>query len=147
MSRQQAERAVVAPKFGALLTTLRGSHTSRGVICSKLARFGLALDRSTLLQYERGTVASPSPTILWGLAQIYRVPLNDLVLALLRDLSPKHPAFRHEVDPLTAEQRMIAELSMALSPKARQALVTLLEVLLAEKAHAPALTRNSVPAL
>jgi transcriptional regulator with XRE-family HTH domain len=144
MSRQQTAREIRAPKFGALLTSLRGPHTSRGAICSKLARFGLSLDRSTLLQYERGTVRSPDPTILWGLAQIYRVPLNDLMLALLRDVSPKHhPMIRHEVDPLTPEQRVIAELSSAVSPKARQALVTLLE-LLSEKAPNLKLT---VPAL
>jgi transcriptional regulator with XRE-family HTH domain len=147
MSRRQADRSIVAPQFGALLTTLRGAHTSRGIICAKLARFGLALDRSTLLQYERGTVASPSPTILWGLAQIYRVPLNDLVVALLRDVSTNRTQlFRHEVEPFTPEQRAIAELSSAMSPKARQALVTLLELLLNEHAEAPAITRTTRPA-
>lgn len=144
MSRRQADRSIVAPQFGALLTTLRGAHTSRGIICAKLARFGLALDRSTLLQYERGTVASPSPTILWGLAQIYRVPLNDLVVALLRDVSTNRTQVWHH-DEVEPEQRALAELASAMSPTERQTLVALLDLLLRERTQ-PTLARARRPA-
>jgi hypothetical protein len=68
-------------------------------------------------------------------------------VALLRDVSTNRTQlFRHEVEPFTPEQRAIAELSSAMSPKARQALVTLLELLLNEHAEAPAITRTTRPA-
>lgn len=77
-------RPIVAPTFGAHLQALRGAH-SRGAICDQLTPFGLSLDRSTLLQYERGTVGSPDPVILWALAQIYGMRLDDLFSALVFD--------------------------------------------------------------
>jgi len=40
------------------------------------------LGGSTLAQYEKGTVWAPDPGVLWGLARIYRVPLEDLVKLL-----------------------------------------------------------------
>jgi hypothetical protein len=55
------ERPVVAAGFGARLQLLRGSQ-SRATVCERLLDYGLSLDRSTLLQYERGTVSSPGPS-------------------------------------------------------------------------------------
>jgi transcriptional regulator with XRE-family HTH domain len=50
-----------------------------------LLALGLSLDRSTLLQYERGTVGSPDPVVLWGLSRLYRVAVDDLIADLVRD--------------------------------------------------------------
>jgi transcriptional regulator with XRE-family HTH domain len=129
MYRQQEKRPITRPTLGSRLETLRGPTTSRAVVCAKLAQLGLRLDRSTLLQYERGTVESPSAVVLWGLAQIYRVPLDDLMSALLFDVTKRPQAKRHEAEPLTPEQRIIAELSGPLSPHLRQTLVAFLEAL------------------
>lgn len=82
--RHSRQRPVIAPTFGKYLSELRGTR-SRGVICEELKRFGVELDRSTLLQYERGTVSAPDPAALWALGRLYRVSLDDLALVLLRD--------------------------------------------------------------
>lgn len=100
-------RPIVAPTFGARLFALRGS-SSRGAICDRLVAFGLSLDRSTLLQYERGTVGSPDPVILWGLGQIYAVALTDLVGALVYDQTGRSiasaPALPAVIAPVVVER-------------------------------------------
>jgi len=129
--KARRDRPIVVPTFGAYLKQLRGK-TSRGKICEQLTKHypGLKLDRSTLLQYERGTVLSPDPAILGGLARLYRVPLDDLIVHLIRDRSAHADRFSAAVPPtLDAEQRLIAEWFGRLSSDAREAIHVILEAL------------------
>lgn len=101
------ERPIVAPTFGARLMTLRGAR-SRGVICRMLRQYGLELDRSTLLQYERGTVGSPDPAILWALGRIYHVSIDDLVLDLVRDRTRRPVPAAETRGPLLTDDQLRA---------------------------------------
>ena len=58
------------------------ARRSRQQISVKLKHLGVPLDESSLFQYEAGTVWAPDPGVLWGLAEIYRVPLMELILLL-----------------------------------------------------------------
>lgn len=49
----------VLTAFGARLRELRTEARSREVIAKKLRALGIALDESTLVQYEKGTVWAP----------------------------------------------------------------------------------------
>jgi transcriptional regulator with XRE-family HTH domain len=79
-------------------------------MCDALLALGLPLNRSTLLQYERGTVTSPDPAVLWGLSRLYHVTVDDLVLDLVRDRTHRPvPARIADGVPLTDAQRRAAE--------------------------------------
>lgn len=110
------ERPIVAAGFGARLRLLRGSR-SRAAVCEQLRARGLSLDRSTLLQYERGTVGSPDPVMLWGLSHLYRVSVDDLVADLLRDRTGLIVPRREATIELNGDQRGAAELLAKLSDK------------------------------
>ena len=127
--RDRRDRPVVVPIFGAQLLALRGKR-SRGWMCQQLTTFGLSLDRSTLLQYERGTVASPDPAILWGLGRLYHVSLDDLVLALMRDRTGR-PVLARDLRPpaLDEEQLRIATFVGQIDDASRRALAVLAEAL------------------
>lgn len=99
-----SKRRVVAPRFGEALRRLRGRQ-SRGEVCRVLASKGLALDRSTLLQYERGTVATPNLAIVWTLAKHYGVSDREfarLTAILTHELTGKKgplPVLARRADP------------------------------------------------
>ena len=78
------KRPISLPKFGAQLRALRGA-LSRGKVCAALRRYGLTVDRSTLLHYERGAVTSPDPAVLWALARVYHTPIDELLTLLTRE--------------------------------------------------------------
>jgi transcriptional regulator with XRE-family HTH domain len=87
--------------FGERLTDLRGER-SREQVSKRLRSLGVPLGGSTLAQYEKGTVWSPDPGVLWGLSEIYKVPMMELV-NLLR-VTRAHPTItdpndlpRHEL--------------------------------------------------
>lgn len=91
-------RPVVAPLFGAYLFSLRAGR-SRGVICRRVSAIaGYHFDPSTLLQYERGTVAAPDPLMLDILARLYRVELSAL-LDVLRGDRVGRPVTPEVTDP------------------------------------------------
>jgi transcriptional regulator with XRE-family HTH domain len=50
---------------------------------SRLEALGIALDRASIYAYESGRVAAPDAAVLWGLARIYKVNLEELISALL----------------------------------------------------------------
>lgn len=113
--------------FGAQLLKLRGAR-SRGEICRRVKRFGLTLDRTTLLKYERGSVAAPDPAILWALGRIYHLDsVDELLTVLVMDRSGR--ALRSGLDitgaALTAAQLHIAEVFGTL-PAAMQAALSCL---------------------
>jgi transcriptional regulator with XRE-family HTH domain len=101
------------------------------VICTKLFdRFGLTLNRSTLWQYEHGTVGAPDATILWGLGQLYHVPTDALLEVLMGDiLGDRHAPRPNAIAPLDADQRLIAELAGDVTSAGRQAVIMVLRVL------------------
>jgi transcriptional regulator with XRE-family HTH domain len=80
-----------------------------------LLALGVSLDRSTLLQYERGTVSSPDPVMLWGLGRLYRVPVDDLVADLVRDRTGLAVPRREAPVELDGDQRGAVALLAKLS--------------------------------
>lgn len=81
--RNPRSKNPVISAFGARLRELRTEARSREVIARKLATLGVALDESTLVQYEKGTVWAPDAGVLWGLSEIYKVPLVELTTLLV----------------------------------------------------------------
>lgn len=113
--------------FGRQLTKLRGSQ-SRGAVCRALRKFGLTVERSTLLHYERGRVAAPDPAIVWALARYYGLDsVDELLQVLVMDRTGRK--LRDGVDltvpALSSTQRTMAELMGQLSPTLQEALVVL----------------------
>jgi transcriptional regulator with XRE-family HTH domain len=92
---------------------------------------GVSLDRSTLLQYERGTVGSPDPVVLWGLSRLYRVTLDDLVADLVRDRTGRAVSRRETPFELDGDQRGAAALLGKLSGDELSAVYRYLEFLTA----------------
>lgn len=83
--KRQHDRVVHVPAFGARLRELRGDHTIAEV-CRAVRAFGFALDHSTLIHYERGTVKAPDPALLFALAHHYEVDdLGELIRLLVRE--------------------------------------------------------------
>jgi hypothetical protein len=113
--------------FGRQLRRLRAKE-SRGAVCRALARWGLTLDRSTLLQYERGTVAAPDPGILWALGRHYGLTtVDELLTVLVMDRTGRklRDGVEIAVPGLTHQQRFIAELFGTFSPEWQTALTTI----------------------
>jgi transcriptional regulator with XRE-family HTH domain len=66
-----------------MLRALRDSRKlSTAQVEGKLADAGTRLGRSTVTQYEKGTVWSPDPIVLSELARIYRVDIRGLIAVL-----------------------------------------------------------------
>jgi transcriptional regulator with XRE-family HTH domain len=107
-------------------------------MCERLLAFGLSLDRSTLLQYERGTVRSPDPMVLWGLGRLYHVTVDDLVADLVRDRTGRAVPSGDAPIELDADQRCAAELIAELSGDSRRVALGILEVLAARLTSEPA---------
>lgn len=82
---------MVVPAFGKALTTLRGKRTPQQ-ISQRLAALGIHINRSTLWQYEHGTVGAPDPVVIWGLAKIYKTDLAGLIDRLASERASHEPA-------------------------------------------------------
>jgi transcriptional regulator with XRE-family HTH domain len=124
-----AQKRVALPQFAKQLVKLRGTQ-SRGAICRALARLGLPCDRSTLLQYERGTVTAPDPALLWGLAWVYHIDVSELLVVIVGDRTGRPSRSVALNGPgLTPEQLRIAEIFGALQPPARHALTEIFDLL------------------
>lgn len=104
-------RVICCPQFGARLRDLRDDE-SRQAVCDAVKNdFGLFLDRSTLLQYERGTVKAPDPVMLYVLAQHYGLDdVGELIVVLVKERLAR-PVGRDTItrSKFTREQRKIAE--------------------------------------
>lgn len=119
---RRSGRPAVVPAFGAYLEALRGDQ-SRGVVCRRvLDLVGVPFDRSTLLRYERGSVSSPDPLVLWALARAYVVPLEDLLVRLHADrLHLAAPIL--EIDP---RRRQLLTMIDTMTPEVVDSVITLL---------------------
>ena len=129
MAGKRRSRKAVTPTLGALLVQLRG-RASRGAICTRLPQYGLSLNRSTLLQYERGTVLAPDPAILWGLSKVHHVKFDDLMEALLRDRIPSHAPFRSAAPVVDPTHRVFIAFLEQADQETGDAVRTLLKKLL-----------------
>jgi transcriptional regulator with XRE-family HTH domain len=99
-----------------------------------LVAVGLSLDRSTLLQYERGTVGSPDPVVLWGLGWLYHVTVDDLIADLVRDRTGRAAPRREMPIELDVDQRRLVDSFADLSDESRRVALGILEVLAAQPA-------------
>lgn len=136
----------MAPLFGDALRQLRGQQ-SRGDVCRVLASKGLTLDRSTLLQYERGTVRTPNLAIVWMLAQHYGVSDREfarLVALLAYELTGTRgprPTLETREDP---EQRRLAAIVRGLPTTLQKSVITIVRRLAdAETARGVVSSRRS----
>lgn len=77
MAKSRSQYPVLTA-FGRLLKAGRGAR-SRQHIADRLADLGTPLAVTSLLQYEAGSVWSPDPCVLWGLAQLYGLPLDQII--------------------------------------------------------------------
>lgn len=131
------QRPVVVAAFGAYLRDLRLRAGSRrpltlGMVLQRLAQRGIALSEGTLSQYETGTVERPDPVVLAGLAEIYGVPLDEIVAALhAARYGGAMPVSTPRVVPaLRRDEAEVLEHYTALSPRGRRELRTYLAGLL-----------------
>lgn len=120
---QEHRRPVVVPNFGRQLRRQRDAiKRSRSAVCRALREsYGIELDRSTLLLYEKGTIGSPDPAIIWALARYYGLANCDELIAQLV-IDRTHKSLRNvdiAVSPYSIEQRFVAE-SFGLLPKELQ---------------------------
>jgi transcriptional regulator with XRE-family HTH domain len=113
-----------ATEWGAKLAELRrATGLSAAAVARDLGELGVALDRASIYAYEAGRVAAPDAAVVWGLARIYGVKLEDLVNALVderaisRLVSSNRPP---KLRPSRAELHVLERLRQ-LSPTARKA--------------------------
>jgi len=121
------DRPVHVPVFGAHLRDLRGDQTIADV-CRAVRVYGFALDHSTLIHYERGTVKAPDPALLFALAHHYEVEEFDhLVHLLVRERlgRPVRAVFvsHHRGSRYSRDQRRLVEWFAELSDRSREALL------------------------
>lgn len=116
-------RKVVAPSFGRQLTSLRGTRNRGGICRGVMAIGGIRFDRSTLLQYERGTVGAPDPVAVYALAEIYGVAVADLIRCLVADRAHR-PAASLQVN---TERRRLLDAFDRLTDEERHSILVLVE--------------------
>lgn len=106
--------------FGLILAGLRGRKRSREQISKALETLKVPLGGSTLAQYEKGKVWAPDAGVLWGLAEIYNVPLDYLARLLARnrqDATLDVDLLRHEVP---VQRTLTGEADETASDRARR---------------------------
>ena len=119
------DRQILTPQFGHQLTRMRGTQ-SRSAVCRALQSQGISLDRSTLLQYERGTVRAPDPAVLWGLTRHYGLDTIEHVIGVLVSERTNRPVRDIAISPFDAQQRAVAEIFGDFSPELKRAVWTIL---------------------
>lgn len=104
---------------------------------------GIHLDRSTLLQYERGTVGAPDPIAVWALAETYGATVGDLIRLLITDRAqrPVSPVAVNE------ERRRLLEAFDHLSAEERHSIFVLVERNRARPRRRDQAARSSPPAV
>jgi transcriptional regulator with XRE-family HTH domain len=113
----------MAGEWGAKLARLRNaSGLSAAGVVRRLLELGVTLDRASIYAYEAGRVAAPDAAVVWGLAKVYGVKLDDLASALVDSRATSIvPAHRgQELRPSQAELKVLERLR-ALPAGARKA--------------------------
>jgi transcriptional regulator with XRE-family HTH domain len=79
----------VVPRFGAVLAAARNKRgLTMGQVVARVHQTGPHFEgftRAQLSRYEAGFIQIPDPAVLWRLAQIYRVTLQEFVDSLVDD--------------------------------------------------------------
>ena len=120
-------------EWGATLAQLRNSTgLSAAAVVSDLKVFGINLDRASIYAYEAGRVAAPDAAVVWGLARIYGVRLDELISTLVDVRATNRPGAldrtkrlavlnrSKQLRPSSAELQVIERLRR-LNSKARKA--------------------------
>jgi transcriptional regulator with XRE-family HTH domain len=128
-----------AKTWGARLSELRqATGLSAAAVVKQLAEFGIVLDRASIYAYENGRVAAPDAAVVWGLARIYNVKLEDLVEALVDARAPMtaQPQQSRRTT-LSSDERRAVEGLRKLERPARKACLDFLDfqLTLAERRH------------
>jgi transcriptional regulator with XRE-family HTH domain len=122
--------ARVAKSWGTKIAQLRkGSGLSAAGVAKRLAGLGIPLDRASIYAYESGRVAAPDAVVLWGLAQIYGVDLEELVAALLdarKQVEPRFNRMHRLVEP-TSTEIAVLERFRKLTAAARKSCIDFLD--------------------
>lgn len=70
--------------WGAQLAHLReNTALSGGKVVERLTLLGIRVDRRTIYAYEAGRIAAPDAGVIWGLARIYGIDVDDLIASLV----------------------------------------------------------------
>jgi transcriptional regulator with XRE-family HTH domain len=137
---KKRERVVCCPRFGERLRQLRGDESRQDVCDAIKAHHNLFIDRSTLLQYERGTVKAPDPVILWALAQHYGVEdVGDLIVVLVKERLARPVGYEIiSQSKFTRDQRKVATWLAEFGDESKSAVMILLQKLRAAEQPPPA---------
>ncbi len=126
--------AKLAKSWGVRLAELRrAAGLSAAAVVKHLAGFGIALDRASIYAYENGRVGAPDAAVVWGLARIYNVKLEDLVTALLDARTPIIPQTRRQASlvQFTSAEMKVLERLRELKPAARKSCIDFIDFQLA----------------
>jgi len=85
-------KARVAQAWGASLAELRyEARLSATDVVRRLKDFGVQVDRASIYNYEAGKVSAPDAGVVWALAHIYGVSVEELIAGLVADRSGERP--------------------------------------------------------
>lgn len=110
--------------WGAKLAELRKSTgLSAAAVVNELKDLGIDLDRASIYAYEAGRVAAPDARVVWGLAQIYGVKLDELVGVLVDARVTLRPPSSNQPSRLRLSRAefQVLERLRKLTPSARKA--------------------------
>ncbi|PYR29868.1 MAG: hypothetical protein DMF90_28910 [Acidobacteria bacterium] len=111
-------------EWGAKLAELRkATGLSAAAVVKDLKELGIDLDRASIYAYEAGRVAAPAAAVVWGLARIYGVKLDDLVNALVdaKAIIRLTPSSRSAQRRLSRVELGVLDRLRKLTPTARKA--------------------------
>lgn len=108
LDKGKSRRPVVVAAFGARLGELRGEKSAE-IVVRQMGQLGVTLTASTLYQYEAGTVNAPDPGVLWALAKIYQVDLDDLIALLVAERNGRPVATHQLIDAENRRRRQLVQ--------------------------------------
>ena len=77
-------KAPTIRNWGSVLAALRqASGLSAAEVVERLKTLGVEINRASIYTYEAGRVSAPDAGVVWGLSQIYCVPVADLIADLV----------------------------------------------------------------
>src|SRR5579871_491571 len=113
--------------WGRLLADLRREAGLTGnEVARRLEHLGIVIDRASIYAYENGRISAPDAGVVWGLAHIYGVPVEDLIATLVRSRTNRAAASAPRL-PMTPtlhvsdDERALIRTWRTLSPTAKRA--------------------------
>src|SRR5712691_2085907 len=102
--------------WGVRLARLRqNAALSGGEVVNRLASFGIQANRRSIYAYEAGRIAAPDAGVVWALAKIYGIELEELISTLVvartgqRPISPSIETSAQESVRVSAEERELLQ--------------------------------------